>query len=161
MLLEFKFSDRLTKMFLDTRKFNFSLNSVLKNISYYLLIYEDELVLVFLITIIICQRMSLLLVFCDIILFVSNLYQYINWMRWDGIRSKNLFIYRQSCLCYFGAYLAVWEYCTPGLNTRSQCCFFSCFNAPATTVIIILWAVSFPWLVLLYIRLCQNLHFSS
>lgn len=65
-------------MFLDTRKFNFSLNSVLKNISYYLLIYEYELVHVFRITIIICQRMSLLLVFRDTILFVFNLYQYLN-----------------------------------------------------------------------------------
>lgn len=147
-------------MFLDTRKFNFSLTSVLKKISYYFLIYEYEFILVFRITIIICQRMSLLLVFRDTILFVFNLYQYLNWMRWDGIRSKNFF-FRQCCLCYFGAYLAVWEYCTPGLNTHSQCCFFSCFNAPATIVIIILWAVSIAWLVLLYIRLSQNLHLSS
>lgn len=65
-------------MYLDTRKFNFSLNSFLKKISYYLLINEYELVFIFRITNIICQRMSLLLVFRDTILFVFNLYQYLN-----------------------------------------------------------------------------------
>lgn len=148
-------------MFLDTRKFNFSLNSVLKKISHYLLIgirvwigscfpnyyynlSEDEFV----------ACISWYYCFCIQFLPIFKL----NEMRWYTF--KELF-FLQCCLCYFGAYLAVWEYCTPGLNTHSQCCFFSCFNAPATTVIIILWAVSIAWLVLLYIRLCQNLHLSS